>query len=43
MIDLGRWAEEEYRIPGKKAEKENPDNLIQFPGSHRETENEEGE
>ncbi len=32
MIDLGRWADEEYRVAGEKAVSEN-DNLIPFPGT----------
>lgn len=25
MIDLGRWADEEYRVPGEKADTEKPE------------------
>jgi len=31
MIDLGRWADEEYRIPGKKTSVADKDNVIEFP------------
>jgi endogenous inhibitor of DNA gyrase (YacG/DUF329 family) len=43
MIDLGQWAEEGYRIPGEKVEKENPDNVIPFPESNHEENREEGD
>ncbi|MBE0597643.1 MAG: DNA gyrase inhibitor YacG [Desulfuromonadales bacterium] len=30
-VDLGRWADEEYRIPGPQVDPETIDNLIEFP------------
>ncbi len=34
LVDLGRWASEEYRIPERKVDPEELDNLIQFPEKH---------
>jgi endogenous inhibitor of DNA gyrase (YacG/DUF329 family) len=34
LVDLGRWASEDYRIAGEKAgeDKNADDNIIDFPG-----------
>jgi len=29
LVDLGRWAQEEYKVPGRKLME--PDNLLEFP------------
>jgi len=31
MVDLGRWAEEEYRVAAEKVDPEQLNNLIPFP------------
>jgi hypothetical protein len=31
MVDLGRWADEDYRVPAEKVDPEQLDNLIPFP------------
>lgn len=31
LVDLGRWAAEEYRIPGRKVDPDENANVIEFP------------
>jgi len=30
LIDLGAWADEEYRIAGERASEEHPDNVVEL-------------
>lgn len=34
LLDLGAWAEEEYRIAGSKADPEQANNILNFPDNH---------
>jgi endogenous inhibitor of DNA gyrase (YacG/DUF329 family) len=31
LVDLGRWAQEEYSIPGRPVDPEQLANIIEFP------------
>ena len=34
LLDLGAWADEDYRIAGRKVDPEQAENVLDFPKNH---------